>query len=80
MAELDHNVKNALPKCPKGLKIHAYIKGQAALMGGKTKAEQRYFMRTMGIAAHEAAMKVKRSASQSQASKGTHSAAIPDVE
>jgi hypothetical protein len=46
-------------KCPKGMKLHKSIKGQAALMHGRTKAEKNFFMRSMGIAAHEAANRAK---------------------
>jgi len=46
-------------KCPKGMTLHKSIKGQAALMHGKTKAENNFFMRSMGIAMHEAATRSK---------------------
>ena len=54
---VDQNVLNAQPKCPKGLKVSKYVKGVAAMMAcnGATKEQQRRFMRTMGIAMHQAA-------------------------
>lgn len=49
-------------KCPKGMKLPKSIKGQAALMKGRTKEFKKAWMRAMGIAIHEAASKVRAAA------------------
>ena len=50
-------------KCPTGMKLPGWVK---RMTSGKTKAERRGFMRSMGIALHEASQKV-RSANSSAA-------------
>lgn len=52
-------------KCPKGMKLPRAVKIQVALMKGRTKEFKNHMMRSMGIAIHEAAAKVKNAARES---------------
>lgn len=52
-------------KCPKGMKLPRAVKLQVALMKGRTKEFKKAWMRSMGIAIHEAAAKVKSAARES---------------
>lgn len=62
MQDQPNNLQEPRRKCPKGMKLPNIIKAQAALMFHKTKSERRHFMRSMGIAIHEAASKVRNAA------------------
>jgi len=58
-------------KCPKGMKLPRAVKIQVALMKGRTKEFKNHMMRSMGIAIHEAAAKVKNAA-RTEANKSRH--------
>jgi hypothetical protein len=55
-------------RCPKGMKLSKVYKTYAALGPFKTKAERNEYMRMMGTAVHEAALKVKQAAKQADRS------------
>lgn len=57
----DQNVEYKV-KCPKGMKLPKAVKAQAALMKGRSKEFKKAWMRSMGIAIHEAATKVRMAA------------------
>ena len=60
-------------KCPKGMKLPRAVKIRVALMKGRTKEEKNKMMRSMGIAIHEAANKIKNAA-RSEANKSRNAA------
>jgi hypothetical protein len=61
-------------KCPKGMKLPRAVKIRAALAGWKTQEQKNAYMRSMGIAIHEAAAKVKNAA-RTEANKSRNVAA-----
>ena len=63
-------------KCPKGTKLPRAVKIRAALASWKTQADKNAYMRSMGIAIHEAALKIK-SAARSEANKSRNAAKVP---
>ena len=63
-------------KCPKGMKLPRSVKTRAALASWKTKEDKNHYMRSMGIAIHEAALKIK-SAARTEANKSRNAAKAP---
>ena len=63
----DQKVEQYKLRCPKGMKLPSAVKIAAAMMN-RSKEDKNFFMRSMGIAIHEAAYKVKN-AQRDQAAK-----------
>lgn len=47
-------------KCPKGMKLPKAVKSLAASMHNLTKTQRRDFMKNMGVAIHDAAIKARQ--------------------
>ena len=54
--------------CPKGMKLHKSVKGRAAMMRatGASKEFARTYMKQMGTAMHEAALRIRSAAKESR--------------
>jgi len=55
-------------RCPKGMKLPSYVKAMSASIKG-SKADRRYYMRLMGIAIHEMAIKSKNASRTERATE-----------
>lgn len=51
--------KEIVLRCPKGMKLAKRFKRSAAMMAGRSKEDQNFFMRSCGIAVHEAEQKIR---------------------
>jgi hypothetical protein len=61
-------------KCPKGMKLPKSVKTQAALGGFTNQADRNHYMRSQGIALHEANQKARSSQRDKGGARSTNGA------